>query len=103
MKILVTGSKGFVGKNLVESLKNIKENKDRTHPKLKIDEIYEFDINSSKEELNEFCSDCDFVFNLAGVNRPKNDDEFIKGNYGFASELLNTLQKYKNERCGCMY
>ncbi|MDU7330955.1 MAG: NAD-dependent epimerase/dehydratase family protein [Finegoldia magna] len=96
MKILVTGSKGFVGKNLVESLKNIRENKDRTHPKLKIDEIYEFDINSSKEELNEFCSDCDFVFNLAGVNRPKNDDEFIKGNYGFASELLNTLQKYKN-------
>lgn len=96
MKILVTGSKGFVGKNLVESLKNIKENKDGTHPKLKIDEIYEFDINSSKEELNEFCSDCDFVFNLAGVNRPKNDDEFIKGNYGFASELLNTLQKYKN-------
>lgn len=96
MKILVTGSKGFVGKNLVESLKNIKENKDRTHPKLKIDEIYEFDINSSKEELNEFCSDCDFVFNLAGVNRPKNDGEFIKGNYGFASELLNTLQKYKN-------
>ncbi|MDU5808300.1 MAG: NAD-dependent epimerase/dehydratase family protein [Finegoldia magna] len=96
MKILVTGSKGFVGKNLVESLKNIKDNKDRTHPKLKIDEIYEFDINSSKEELNEFCSDCDFVFNLAGVNRPKNDDEFIKGNYGFASELLNTLQKYKN-------
>lgn len=96
MKILVTGSKGFVGKNLVESLKNIKDNKDRTHPKLKIDEIYEFDINSSKEELNEFCSDCDFVFNLAGVNRPKNDDEFIKGNYGFASELLNTLQKHKN-------
>lgn len=96
MKILVTGSKGFVGKNLVESLKNIKENKDRTHPKLKIEEIYEFDINSSKEELNEFCSDCDFVFNLAGVNRPKNDDEFIKGNYGFASELLNTLQKHKN-------
>ena len=96
MKILVTGSKGFVGKNLVESLKNIRENKDRTHPKLKIDEIYEFDINSSKEELNEFCSDCDFVFNLAGVNRPKNDDEFIKGNYGFASELINTLQKYKN-------
>lgn len=96
MKILVTGSKGFVGKNLVESLKNIKDNKDRTHPKLKIDEIYEFDINSSKEELNEFCSECDFVFNLAGVNRPKNDDEFIKGNYGFASELLNTLQKYKN-------
>lgn len=96
MKILVTGSKGFVGKNLVESLKNIKDNKDRTHPKLKIDEIYEFDINSSKEELNEFCSDCDFVFNLAGVNRPKNDHEFIKGNYGFASELLNTLQKHKN-------
>lgn len=96
MKILVTGSNGFVGKNLVESLKNIKENKDRTHPMLKIDEIYEYDIYSSKEELNEFCSDCDFVFNLAGVNRPKNDDEFIKGNYGFASELLNTLQKYKN-------
>lgn len=96
MKILVTGSKGFVGKNLVESLKNIKDNKDRTHPMLKIDEIYEFDINSSKEELNEFCSDCDFVFNLAGVNRPKNNVEFIKGNYGFASELLNTLQKHKN-------
>lgn len=96
MKILVTGSKGFVGKNLVESLKNIKDNKDRTHPMLRIDEIYEFDINSSKEELNEFCSDCDFVFNLAGVNRPKNNVEFIKGNYGFASELLNTLQKHKN-------
>ena len=89
MKILVTGSNGFVGKNLVESLKNIKENKDRTHPMLKIDEIYEYDIYSSKEELNEFCSDCDFVFNLAGVNRPKNDDEFIKGNYGFASEPVS--------------
>ena len=71
MKILVTGSEGFVGKNLVAALYNIKDNKDRTHPELKIDEIYEYDVNSSPESLSRFCKDADFVFNLAGVNRPK--------------------------------
>lgn len=96
MKILVTGSAGFVGKNLVETLKNIKENKDRTRPNLHIEDIYEFDINTNIELLDEYCKKCDFVFNLAGVNRPKNNDEFMKGNFGFASTLLNTLKKYQN-------
>lgn len=97
MNILVTGANGFVGKNLVEALKNIRDNKDRTHPNLKIDEVYCFDINSSIEELNEYCSKSDFVYNLAGVNRPKNPDEFKEGNFGFASVLLDTLKKYKNK------
>ena len=96
MKILVTGSAGFVGKNLVETLKNIKENKDRTRPNLHIEDIYEFDIDTNIELLDEYCKKCDFVFNLAGVNRPKNNDEFMKGNFGFASTLLNTLKKYQN-------
>ena len=96
MKILVTGAAGFVGKNLVETLKNIKENKDRTHPNLRIEEIYEFDIDTNVELLDEYCKQCDFVFNLAGVNRPKNSEEFMEGNFGFASTLLNTLKKYKN-------
>lgn len=96
MKILVTGAAGFVGKNLVETLKNIKENKDRTHPNLHIEEIYEFDIDTNVEFLDEYCKQCDFVFNLAGVNRPKNNEEFMEGNFGFASTLLNTLKKYKN-------
>ena len=96
MNILVTGSAGFVGKNLVETLKNIKENKDRTRPNLHIEDIYEFDIDTNIELLDEYCKKCDFVFNLAGVNRPKNNDEFMKGNFGFASMLLDTLKKYQN-------
>lgn len=95
MKILITGAKGFVGKNLVENLKNIKEGKNRTRD-LIIDSIFEYDIDSTKEELETYCKECDFVFNLAGVNRPKNEEEFMKGNFGFASDLLNTLKKYKN-------
>ncbi|MBR3002608.1 MAG: NAD-dependent epimerase/dehydratase family protein [Clostridia bacterium] len=97
MKILVTGSKGFVGKNLVENLKNIKDGKNRIRPNLKIDEIYEFDKDVDIKMLNEFCKDCDFVFNLAGVNRPKETSEFMKGNFGFASTLLDTLKKYNNK------
>ena len=96
MKILVTGSEGFVGKNLVAALYNIKDNKDRTHPELKIDEIYEYDVNSSPEGLSRFCKDADFVFNLAGVNRPKDQSEFLKGNFGFASALLDALKENKN-------
>ncbi len=96
MKILVTGAKGFVGKNLVLALKNLKEQKDRTRPNLKIEEIYEYDIDSTEIELESFCKDADFVFNLAGVNRPKTQEEFIKGNFGFASTLLNTLIKHNN-------
>lgn len=96
MNILVTGAKGFVGKNLVYSLKNIKEGKDKTHPELKIDEIYEFDIDTDISLLDEYCKSADFVFNLAGVNRPKEQSEFMQGNFGFASVLLDTLKKYKN-------
>lgn len=97
MNILVTGAKGFVGKNLVASLKNIKEKKDRTHPELEIDEIYEFDIDTPYEELDGFCKKADFVFNLAGINRPQNPDEFMEGNFGFASDLLDTLKKHDNK------
>ena len=96
MKILVTGAKGFVGKNLCATLYNIKEGKDRTRPDLKIDEIFEYDIDSSSEELDEWCQKADFVFNLAGVNRPKETSEFMAGNFGFASTLLDTLKKYRN-------
>ncbi len=96
MKILVTGAKGFVGKNLVEALKNIREGKDRTHPNLSIEEIYCYDIDSTQAELEKACAECNFVFNLAGVNRPQNPDEFMQGNFGFASKLLDTLKKYEN-------
>ena len=96
MKILVTGAKGFVGKNLVANLKNIQENKNRTRPGLKIDEIFEYDIDTDPALLEKYCEKADFVFNLAGVNRPKEVSEFMEGNFGFASILLETLKKYRN-------
>ena len=96
MKILVTGAKGFVGKNLVAALQNIKDGKDRTHPNLNIEEIYSYDIDSSADLLEEACKNADFIFNLAGVNRPQNTEEFMQGNFGFASTLLNTLKKFNN-------
>ena len=96
MKILVTGAKGFVGKNLCAALRNIKDGKDRRFPELKIEAVYEYDIDNTAEELDAWCRDCDFVFNLAGVNRPQNQEEFMQGNFGFASTLLDTLKKYKN-------
>ncbi len=97
MNILVTGAKGFVGKNLVANLNNIKENKNRTRPSIKIDEIFEFDIYTDKSLLDEYCAKADFVFNLAGVNRPKDNSEFMAGNFGFASELLDMLKKNGNK------
>lgn len=96
MKVLVTGANGFVGKNLCASLKNIRDGKDRRYPELKIEEIFEYDIDSKPEELDTWCKECDFVFNLAGVNRPKDASEFMEGNFGFASTLLDTLKKYGN-------
>lgn len=96
MKILVTGAKGFVGKNLCAELNNIKEEKARCYGGLVIDAVYEYDIDSNLEELDAYCSDCDFVFNLAGVNRPKENSEFMSGNFGFASTLLNCLKTHKN-------
>lgn len=96
MKILVTGAKGFVGKNLCAALKNIRDGKDKRFPELKIEEIYEYDIDSTPEELDAWCASCDFVFNLAGVNRPQNQEEFMAGNFGFASTLLDTLKKHGN-------
>lgn len=101
MRILVTGAEGFVGKNLVESLKNIRDGKDRTRPGLVIDGIDCYDVNTEKEKLAEYCREADFVFHLAGVNRPKNQEEFMKGNFGFSSELLDTLKQYHN-RCPVM-
>ena len=97
MNILVTGSAGFVGRNLVENLKNIRDGKNKTRPNIKIDNIYEYDRESTPEQLDAFCTDCDFVFNLAGVNRPKDPIEFREGNFGFASDLLNTLKKHNNK------
>lgn len=97
MKILVTGAKGFVGKNLVAQLKNIKDGKARCYGDLIVDVIYEYDVDNTIEELDCFCRDCDFAFNLAGVNRPQNQEEFMQGNFGFASTLLDTLKKYGNK------
>ena len=96
MKVLVTGAKGFVGKNLTAALKNIRDGKDKTRPQLTIDEIYEYDMDNTVSELEQFCAKADFVFHLAGVNRPQNPEEFMQGNFGFSSLLLDTLQKYGN-------
>lgn len=96
MKILVTGAKGFVGKNLCCQLNNIKEGKARCYGDLQVDEVFEYDIDSTPKQLDGWCGECDFVFNLAGVNRPKDNDEFMKGNFGFASTLLDTLKKHHN-------
>ena len=97
MKILVTGAKGFVGKNLVAALNNVKNGSDKTHPSLIIDDVLEYDIDSTTEDLNDYCNKADFVFNLAGVNRPKDQGDFMKGNFGFASTLLETLKKHGNK------
>lgn len=96
MNILVTGAGGFVGKNLCAALMNIKENKDRTRPNITIDEIFEYDLDTPPALLDEYCARADFVFNLAGVNRPKEQSEFMAGNFGFASTLLDTLKKHGN-------
>ena len=96
MRILVTGAKGFVGKNLCATLYNIKDGKDRTRPNLKIEEVFEYDIDTDPAQFDDFCKEADFVFNLAGVNRPKDTSEFMEGNFGFASTLLDTLKKYGN-------
>ena len=96
MKILVTGAKGFVGRNLCANLRNIQEGKDRRFPDLSIEAVYEYDLDSTPEELDQWCKEVDFVFNLAGVNRPQNQEEFMQGNFGFASTLLDTLKKHKN-------
>ncbi len=97
MNILVTGAKGMVGTALVNNLKNIKENKNRTRPNIHVDEIYEYDLQSTEEELDRYCENADFVFHLAGVNRPENPEDFMKGNFGFISQLLGTLKKYGNK------
>lgn len=96
MNILVTGAKGMVGTALVNNLKNIRDGKNRTRPSLHIEDIYEYDRDSTVEELEQYCEKADFVFNLAGVNRPENPEDFMKGNFGFASQLLDTLKKYHN-------
>ena len=96
MKILVTGAKGFVGKNLCAALNNIKDGKDRRFPELSIEAVYEYDLDSTPEELDAWCASAGFVFNLAGVNRPQNQEEFMAGNFGFASTLLDTLKKHHN-------
>ena len=97
MNILVTGAKGMVGTALVNNLKNIRDGKNGTRPNIKIDAIFEYDMESTKEDLESYCKAADFVFNLAGVNRPENPEDFMKGNFGFASELLDTLKKYNNK------
>lgn len=96
MKILVTGAKGFVGKNLCAQLNNIKDGKARCYGDVTVEAVFEYDLDSTPEELNQWCGEADFVFNLAGVNRPQNQEEFMQGNFGFASTLLDTLKKHKN-------
>lgn len=96
MKILVTGANGFVGKNLCAELKNIRDGKARCWGDIVVDEVFEYDMDSTLEELDVWCRQCDFVFNLAGVNRPQSQDEFMAGNFGFASTLLDVLKKHKN-------
>ncbi len=96
MKILITGAAGFVGKNLAAALECVRDGKDRTHPALSVEKLYLYDIDSPASLLDEACAECDFVFNLAGVNRPKSTEEFMAGNFGFASTLLDTLKKHKN-------
>ena len=97
MNILVTGSRGFAGKNLVAALQALRDGKDRTRPMLKVDEIFEYDIDTDPALLDGYCAACDFVFNLAGVNRPQNPAEFMQGNFGFASTLLDTLKQHENQ------
>ena len=97
MKILVTGAKGFVGRNLCIQLNNIKSGKARCYGDLTIDEVFEYDLDSTPEQFEQWCAECDFVFNLAGVNRPQNPEDFMKGNFGFASTLLDTLKKHGNK------
>ena len=97
MNILVTGAAGFVGRNLVENLKNIRDGKNKTRPNIFIEEIYQYDLSSTPEELDDYCGKADFVFNLAGVNRPEDPEEYKKGNFGFASTLLDTLKKHNNK------
>ena len=96
MKILVTGARGFVGRNLVSQLRNIQSGKAGCYGDLVVDAVYAYDIDSTPEELDRYCKDCDFVFNLAGVNRPQKQEEFMQGNFGFASTLLDTLKKHHN-------
>ena len=96
MNILVTGAKGFVGKNLVEALKNIRDGKDKTRG-INVENIYEFDIDTPVEKLDEYCKNAEFVFHLAGVNRPKDESEFMEGNFGFTSSLIDKLKKYNNK------
>ncbi|MBP3435480.1 MAG: capsular polysaccharide biosynthesis protein CapF [Clostridia bacterium] len=96
MNILITGAAGFVGKNLTEALKSIRDGKDKTHPNLAVDELYLYDLGSTAEELDAYCAKADFVFNLAGVNRPQTPEEFMQGNFGFASHLLDTLKRHGN-------
>ena len=97
MNILVTGAKGMVGTALCNNLKNIRDGKNKTRPALNIEEIYEYDLDSTPTELDEYCQKANFVFNLAGVNRPENPEDFMKGNFGFASDLLNCLKKHNNK------
>ncbi len=101
MNILVTGAAGFLGRNLVENLKNIRDGKNRTRTALSIQNIYEYDLSNDEQDLDRFCADCDFVFNLAGVNRPENPEDFTSGNYGFAARLLEALKRHQN-RCPVM-
>ena len=97
MNILVTGAKGMVGTALVNNLKNIRDGKNRNRPGIHIDEIFEYDLNSTAAELDEYCRKADFVFNLAGVNRPEDPEDFMRGNFGFASDLLNCLKKHSSK------